>query len=55
MTNFDTWLHPNLVKFAQDAHAKLDEQEATIEELRDDLRVALRAYRELLLKQEKMK
>jgi len=40
MTDFNTWSHKNLVKFAQDATAEL-------QFLRDELKAALKAYREV--------
>ena len=43
MTDFSTWDRETLNKFAQDA---VDE----IEALREELRVAIKAYRELLTK-----
>ena len=40
MTDFNTWSHENLVKFAQDATVEL-------QFLRDELKAALKAYREI--------
>jgi len=41
MTDFSTWSHANLVKFATDSHQEMMH-------LRNDLRVAIDAYRTLL-------
>ena len=41
MTDFSTWSHANLVKFAQDSTEE-------ILHLRQDLRTAIKAYRELI-------
>lgn len=41
MTDFSTWSHANLVKFAEDSHKE-------ITHLKDDLRTAINAYRALL-------
>jgi hypothetical protein len=46
--DFASWKQDNLVKFAQEAHARLLEQEQEIEYLRQDLKTALEAYRALL-------
>ena len=40
MTDFNAWSHENLVKFAQDATVEL-------QFLRDELKAALKAYREI--------
>jgi hypothetical protein len=37
-----------LTKFAQDSYAKMREQEDQLEQLRQDLKTALEAYRDLL-------
>jgi len=52
MTNFQTWEQRNLAKFAAEANKKVLEQQEEIKALRDDLRVALDAYRQLLTKEE---
>lgn len=48
MTNFQTWEQHNLAKFAKEANEKLLAQQKEIEQLRDDLRVAIDAYRKLM-------
>ena len=48
MTDFQAWEQNNLAKFAEEATSKLLEQQEEIKALRDDLRVALDAYRQLL-------
>ena len=50
MTNspdFATWNQANLVKFAEEAYAKLCEQDDRIQMLQCDLKTALEAYRAL--------
>jgi hypothetical protein len=46
--DFASWRQENLVKFAQEAHSKMQEQSEQIEQLRQDLKTALEAYRALL-------
>ena len=41
MTDFSTWSHANLVKFAEDSNNEM-------KHLREDLRTAINAYRALL-------
>ena len=48
MPNFKTWSHENLAKFAAEAYAKMQEQQDQIEHLQNDLKDAIKAYRELL-------
>jgi len=48
VTDFQSWEQKNLAKFAEEATSKLLEQQEEIKALRDDLRVALDAYRQLL-------
>jgi len=48
MTNFQTWKQHNLARFAQEANEKLMAQQKEIEQLRDDLRIAIDAYRQLI-------
>jgi hypothetical protein len=48
MTNFQIWEQHNLAKFAREANEKLLAQQKEIEQLRDDLRIALDAYRKLV-------
>jgi hypothetical protein len=50
MTNkpdFGTWSHTNLANFANDAYAKLCEQDDMIQQLQCDLKTAIEAYRTL--------
>ena len=50
MTNrpdFATWSQANLAKFADDAYAKLCEQDDMLQQLRCDLKTAIEAYRNL--------
>jgi hypothetical protein len=53
MTSFQTWEQRNLAKFAAEANKKMLEQKEEIKALREDLRVALDAYRQLLTKETK--
>ena len=48
MTSFQIWEQHNLARFAQEANEKLMAQQKEIEQLRDDLRVAIDAYRQLI-------
>ena len=50
MPKFDAWSHANLVKFAEESYEKLQEQEDQLQQLRNDLKDALKAYRENNLK-----
>jgi hypothetical protein len=50
MTNspdFATWSQANLAKFAEEAYAKLCEQDDRIQHLQCDLKTAIEAYRAL--------
>jgi hypothetical protein len=47
MPNFDLWSQENLVKFAKEAYAKMQEQQERIEQLQNELKDAIKAYREL--------
>ena len=50
MTNspdFQKWNQANLVRFAQEAYAKLCEQDDRIQHLQCDLKTAIEAYRAL--------
>jgi hypothetical protein len=51
MTDFTTWEQNILAQFAKVANAKMLEQQEEIERLRDDLRVAIQAYRQLIKEQ----
>ena len=44
MPAFDTWSRENLVKFAAEAYAKMQEQQERIEHLQSDLKDAIKAY-----------
>ena len=48
MTDFQRWEYNNLVRFAAEANAKLTAQEKEIEQLKQDLRLAIDAYRRLI-------
>jgi len=48
MPAFDTWSHENLAKFAAEAYAKMQQQNDHIQQLQNDLKDAIKAYRELL-------
>jgi hypothetical protein len=48
MTNFQVWEQHNLARFAREANEKLLAQQKEIEQLRDDLRIAIEAYRKLI-------
>jgi hypothetical protein len=48
MPNFETWSHDNLAKFAAEAYAKMQQQNDQIQQLQNDLKDAIKAYRELL-------
>ena len=48
MPAFETWSQKNLAKFAAEAYAKMQEQHDQIQQLQNDLKDAIKAYRELL-------
>jgi hypothetical protein len=48
MSNFQIWEQHNLAKFAKEANEKILAQQKEIDQLRDDLRVAIDAYRQLI-------
>jgi hypothetical protein len=48
MPAFDTWSQENLAKFAAEAYNKMQEQDERIQQLQNDLKTAINAYRELL-------
>ena len=48
MPNFELWSQENLAKFAAEAYAKMQEQHDLIQQLQNDLKDAIKAYRELL-------
>jgi hypothetical protein len=47
MPNFDLWSQENLAKFAKEAYIKMQEQQERIEQLQNELKDAIKAYREL--------
>ena len=49
MNRFAAWEAHNLAKFAQDAVARLTEQDELIKSLEADLKAAIRAYRHLVI------
>lgn len=49
MTDFQMWEHKTLVRFAAEANQMLHDQQKEIEILKEDLRVALDAYRTLVI------
>lgn len=52
MAEFMLWSHENLVKFAQESQLKILQQEQEIQHLRQDLKDAIKAYRDLMRKAE---
>lgn len=48
MPNFESWSHENLAKFAAEAYAKMQDQHDQIQHLQNDLKDAIKAYRELI-------
>jgi len=48
MPAFETWNHENLVKFAQESYAKMQEQNDQIQQLQNDVKDAIKAYREVM-------
>jgi hypothetical protein len=53
MNRFEAWEAHNLAKFAQEATARLIEQDELIESLQADLKAAIRAYRHLVIERAK--
>jgi hypothetical protein len=49
VNRFAAWEAHNLAKFAQEATARLIEQDELIESLEADLKAAIRAYRHLVI------
>jgi outer membrane protein TolC len=47
MPNFELWSHENLASFAAEAYVKMQEQQERIEQLQNELKDAIKAYREL--------
>ena len=52
MSNFKTWTQENLAQFAEEANAKMIQQNDRIEQLQCDLKDAIAAYRALMRKGE---
>jgi hypothetical protein len=48
MPAFETWDHQTLIKFAQESYKKLQEQHDQIQQLQNDVKDALKAYREVM-------
>jgi len=48
MPTFESWSQENLANFAKESYAKLQEQQDYIEQLQNDLKDALNAYRSLI-------
>ena len=48
MPAFETWNHENLVNFAQESYKKLQEQNDQIQQLQNDVKDAIKAYREVM-------
>jgi len=48
MSNFKTWTQENLAQFAEEANAKMIEQNERIEQLQRDVKDAIEAYRALM-------
>jgi len=48
MPAFETWSYENLAKFAAEAYVKMQQQQDYIEQLQNDLKDAIKAYREVL-------
>jgi hypothetical protein len=48
MPAFNTWSQENLAKFAAEAYEKMQQQQDQIEQLQNDLKDAIKAYREVL-------
>ena len=47
MPNFDLWSQENLAKFAVESYKKMQEQHDLIQQLQNELKDAIKAYREL--------
>jgi hypothetical protein len=52
MPNFKTWTQENLAQFAEEANAKMIQQDDQIQQLQCDLKDAIEAYRALMRKAE---
>lgn len=47
MPTFENWSQENLAKFAAEAYTKMQQQQERIEQLQNDLKDAIKAYREV--------
>jgi len=47
MPTFENWSQANLAKFAAEAYIKMQQQQERIEQLQNELKDAIKAYREL--------
>ena len=47
MPNFELWSQENLAKFAGESYKKMQEQHDLIQQLQNELKDAIKAYREL--------
>lgn len=47
MPTFENWSQANLAKFAAEAYVKMQQQQERIEQLQNELKDAIKAYREL--------
>ena len=47
MPNFELWSQENLAKFATESYKKMQAQQERIEQLQNELKDAIKAYREL--------
>jgi len=47
-TDFESWRHENLARFARDARAEIKAQAERIKQLEEERRAAIDAYRDLL-------
>ena len=48
MPAFETWDHQTLIKFAKESYKKLQEQHDQIQQLQNDVKDAIKAYREVM-------
>ncbi len=48
MPAFETWERETLIKFAQESYKKLQEQHDHIQQLQNDVKDAIKAYREVM-------
>jgi hypothetical protein len=52
MPNFAAWSHENLAKFAEEAYARIKQQQEALEQSRLDLKDAMKLVRDKLTKNE---